>query len=142
MHRRIVAARGVVLSLAVVMIAGSTAHPGNAARVQAQSDLAAFFREWREFQKPRLVDGVPDYTAGAMAAQHRELASYQQRLAAIDTTGWSIARQADWHIVRAEMNGLDFDHRVLAPWSNNPAFYVTVFRSESDQPAREGPHAW
>ena len=25
------------------------------------------------------------------------------------------------------MNGLDFDHRVLRPWANNPAFYVTVF---------------
>ena len=40
-----------------------------------------------------------------------------------------------------EMSGLDFDHRVLRPWANNPAFYVTVFTSESDQPAREGPHA-
>src|SRR6185503_16290808 len=39
------------------------------------------------------------------------------------------------------MNGLDFDHRVLKPWVNNPAFYVTVFDDESDQPAREGPHA-
>jgi hypothetical protein len=43
--------------------------------------------------------------------------------------------------VRAEMNGLDFDHRVLAPWANNPAYYVTIFPSESDQPAREGPFA-
>jgi hypothetical protein len=47
----------------------------------------------------------------------------------------------DLRILQAEMNGLDFDHRVLRPWANNPAFYVTVFPSESDQPAREGPHA-
>jgi hypothetical protein len=39
------------------------------------------------------------------------------------------------------MNGLDFDQRVLRPWANSPAFYITVFTSESDQPAREGPHA-
>ena len=39
------------------------------------------------------------------------------------------------------MNGLDFDHRVLRPWANDPAFYVTVFGSESDQPAREGHYA-
>jgi hypothetical protein len=44
--------------------------------------------------------------------------------------------------VRAEMSGLDFDHRVLKPWANNPAFYVTVFPSQSDQPAREGPTAY
>ena len=29
------------------------------------------------------------------------------------------------------MNGLDFDHRVLKPWANNPAFYVTVFPSRA-----------
>jgi hypothetical protein len=40
------------------------------------------------------------------------------------------------------MNGLDFDHRVLRPWANDPAFYVTVFTEESDQPAREGPLAY
>jgi hypothetical protein len=76
-----------------------------------------------------------------MAAQHRELATYQRRLVALDTTGWPTPAQVDYHIVRAEMNGLDFDHRVLRPWANNPAFYVTVFADQSDQPAREGPHA-
>ena len=50
-------------------------------------------------------------------------------------------QQVDWHLVRAEMNGLDFDHRVRRPWASNPAFYVTVFPSRSDQPAREGPFA-
>jgi len=40
------------------------------------------------------------------------------------------------------MNGLDFDHRVLRPWANNPAFYATVFLEQSDQPAREGPNAY
>ncbi|HEX9149183.1 MAG TPA: DUF885 family protein, partial [Thermoanaerobaculia bacterium] len=105
-------------------------------------DLLSLFRDWRSFQKPRLVDGVPDYTPAAMAAQHQELASWQQRLAAIDPSGWPVGRQVDWHVVRAEMNGLDFDHRVAKPWANNPAFYVTVFTEESDQPAREGPFAY
>jgi hypothetical protein len=105
-------------------------------------DLVSLFADWRSFQKPKVVDGVPDYTAPAMAAQKRELASYQSRLASIDPGSWPIARQADYHVVRAEMNGLDFDHRVLRPWANNPAFYVTVFTEESDQPAREGPFAW
>ena len=40
-----------------------------------------------------------------------------------------------------ELAVLDFDHRVLKPWANNPAFYVTVFSEESDEPAREGPFA-
>jgi uncharacterized protein DUF885 len=106
------------------------------------ADLTKFFAEWRAFQRPHLNDGVPDYSARAMSAQHRELPAFQRRLADISTGGWPISEQVDWHIVRAEMNGLDFDHRVLKPWTNNPGFYVTVFFDRSDQPAREGPHAY
>ena len=111
------------------------------ARGQRHEDLVSLFTAWRTFQQPKLVDGVPDYSARAMAAQHRELATYQRRLAALDTSGWTTPAQVDYHIVRAEMNGLNFDHRELGPWANNPAFYVTVFAEQSDQPAREGPHA-
>jgi hypothetical protein len=104
-------------------------------------DLLELFRDWRQLQRPVLVDGVPDYGNPAMASQHRELAAYRRRLAAIDPSRWPIPQQVDHHIVRAEMNGLDFDHRVLRPWANDPAFYVTMFPSESDQPAREGHYA-
>jgi len=105
------------------------------------ADLVSLFAEWREFQKPRMVNGVPDYTPAAMARQHRELRKYQARLAALDIRKWPVPQQVDFQIVRAEMNGLDFDHRVLKPWARNPDFYVTIFTDETDQPAREGPHA-
>jgi Bacterial protein of unknown function (DUF885) len=104
-------------------------------------DVVVLFREWRAFQQPPLVGGVPDYGASAMAAQHRGLARFHQRLAALDPLAWPVPQQVDWRIVRAEMDGFDFDHRVLRPWATNPAFYVTVFADRSDQPAREGPHA-
>jgi hypothetical protein len=106
------------------------------------ADLTNLFAEWRMFQRPHLINGVPDYSARAMSAQHQKLPAFQRRLAAINTGGWPISQQVDWHIIRAEMNGLDFDHRTLRPWANNPAFYVTVFFGQSDQPAREGPHAY
>lgn len=102
-------------------------------------DLVRLFDAWREFQKPRLVDGIPDYSAPAMAAQHRELADYQRRLAAIDTSGWPVAQRIDYHLVNAEMNGLDFDHRVRRPWGRDPAFYAMIFPEPTDVPAREGP---
>jgi hypothetical protein len=132
-----------VIAVAVAAAAGCAAssEPQAAARSGRYEDLIARFTEWRAFQKPKVVNGAPDYTAGAMAAQQRELPAWQRRLAAIDPAGWPVAQQVDWHLVRAEMNGLDFDHRVLKPWTNNPAFYVTVFLSQSDQPAREGPLA-
>jgi hypothetical protein len=127
----------------VSLTAGCTAGPTSSQPASTRyEDLVALFHEWRAFQKPKVADGVPDYTAAAMAAQHRGLADFQRRLRAIDSTGWPIAQQVDYHIVRAEMNGLDFDHRVIRPWANDPAFYVTVFPSESDQPAREGHYAY
>jgi hypothetical protein len=131
--------------LTVVVVAASVVTAPNAsaqsARPRRHEDLVTLFSDWRAFQQPKLVSGVPDYSPAAMAAQQRELVSYQRRLASIDTTGWPIPAQVDYHVVRAEMNGLDFDHRVVKPWANNPAFYVTVFTEQSDQPAREGPHA-
>ncbi len=107
-------------------------------------DLVALFEKWREFERPEFADGVPDYTAGAMAAQQRELATYQRRLDAIDPGGWPVEQQIDHRLVRGEMNGLDFDHRVRQPWANNPAFYTLIFAARSDVPAHEGPviHGW
>ena len=90
------------------------------------------------------MDGVPDYSVAAMAAQQRELSDWQVRLAALDLSGGPVADQIDWHLIRAEMNGLDFDHRVRRPWARDPAFYVTIYPSQSDVPAHEGPviHGW
>jgi len=102
--------------------------------------LVDLFFAWRDFQAPGMIDGVPDYTEQAMARQHRELADWQQRLAAIDTTGWPVAHQIDWYLIWAEMNGLDFAHRVKKPWTRSPAFYVWFYPDPTDVPEREGPN--
>jgi hypothetical protein len=117
---------------------------GATAASTSYEDLVALFAEWREFEKPELIDGVYDYTAAAMAAQHRELADFQARLTAIDSSGWPVAQQVDHYVVRTEMNGLEFYHSVLRPWARNPAFYISIFSAESDVPAHEGPviHGW
>ena len=131
-----------VLAVFCTVAVAACGAPAPTERHTTYDELVGLFREWREFQRPRLIDGVPDYTSGAMARQHRELSRFQRRLAAMRPDGWPIPQQVDYHVVRAEMNGLDFDQRVLRPWANDPAFYVTVFASESDQPAREGHYAW
>ena len=141
MNTNVRSTRRAVCAVCISVLGFASASTAGGQSRQSYNDLVALFREWRAFQKPHVNAGVPDYRAAAMAAQHTQLARYQQRLRAIDTTGWRVADQVDYHIVRAEMNGLDFDHRVLKPWVNNPAFYATVFWGESDQPAREGPHA-
>src|SRR6202008_1849209 len=42
-------------------------------------------------------------------------------------------------IVQAEMNGFEFDHRILQPWARDPAWYKTIWTEQSDTPAHEGP---
>ena len=83
----------------------------------------ALFEDFRVFHEPAVTEGVPDYSAAAMARQYEELGEYQRRLAAFDIGEWPIAQQVDYHLVRAEMNGLEFYHRVMKPWSTSPDFY-------------------
>lgn len=111
-------------------------------RPNTHEQLVSFFAEWREFQHPLMIDGVPDYSAEAMKKQHQALSSWKQRLDAFDTTGWPIKHLVDWYLVWAEMNGLDFDHRVIRPWANDPAFYVWFHPDPSDVPEREGPNIY
>lgn len=115
-----------------------------AAGPDSHADLVRLFDEWRAFERPGFVDGVPDYSAAAMARQQQELPRWQVRLGSGAPEDWPVAEQIDWHLVRAEMNGLDFDHRVRRPWARDPGFYVTIFAAESDVPAHEGPviHGW
>jgi alpha-N-acetylglucosamine transferase len=62
------------------------------------------------------------------------------QLFAIDTTAWPIEQQADWHVLMAEMNGYDFNYRILQPWNRDPAFYKSVWTERSDVPVHEGLH--
>jgi hypothetical protein len=87
-------------------------------------DLLQFFQEFREFQVPDIKDGIPDYSPGAMAEQAAGLKVLQGKLAAMDISNWPVSQQVDYHIVRAELNGLEFYHRILKPWSRDPVFYL------------------
>lgn len=142
MSRPCSSATASLITASIALVFGC-AQPGVAPST-SYDDLITLFDEWREFERPEFVDGVPDYTTGGMSTQRRELPAYQARLTAIDSDGWPVNQQIDHHLVRAEMNGLDFDHRVRRPWARNPAFYVMVFTGRSDVPAHEGPviHGW
>lgn len=102
-------------------------------------ELVDLFAEWRELESPPLLDGAPDYTPASLAKQAEGLRRLQQKLAEIDVADWSVEQQVDYHLVRAEMNGLEFNLRVLRPWARDPAFYASVWEYQSDTPAHEGP---
>lgn len=101
--------------------------------------LVQLFEDWREFEDPPLLDGAPDYTAERFAADYDDFEALRTRLEAIDTSGWPVEQQVDWHVVRAEMNGYEFNYKVLKPWVRDPAFYQSIWTYKSDVPAHEGP---
>jgi hypothetical protein len=101
--------------------------------------LLSLFTEWRAFEEAPRVNGVPDYSPATNTKRLARLRVLQQRLQAIDTTGWSIAEQVDHHLVRAEMNGMLYHLTVLKPFARDPAYYASIRAEESDTPAEEGP---
>lgn len=101
--------------------------------------LLSLFAEWRTFEEPPRVNGIPDYTPATNTRRLAQLRALQQRLKSIDTTGWSIPEQIDNHLVRAEMNGMQYHLRVLQPFARDPAYYASLRTEESDTPSEEGP---
>jgi hypothetical protein len=125
--------------VALLIIALTVGLLSSTAGAATYEDLTSLFREWRAFEQPAPRDGAPDYTSATLARKHEELKKYQARLAALNVSAWPVAQQVDYHLLRAEMNGLDFNIRVLQPWARDPAFYQTVWTDQSDTPAHEGP---
>lgn len=131
---------GPTLSFAAV---GPRAHaePAVSGMPANHADLVTLFEDWRKFVAPPIKAGVPDYSKATMARKAEELPKYRARLKAIDVSAWPTSARADYQLVEAEMNGFDFNLRVLAPWARDPGYYQTVFGEESDVPAHEGPSA-
>lgn len=110
--------------------------------VTASSDYASLvtlFKEWRKFEKPPLLDGAPDYSTATFEQRMPLFKNLRARLLAIDTAGWPIPQQVDWRLVLAEMNGFDFNYRILQPWVLDPAYYKVIWPERSDVPDHEGP---
>jgi len=136
-----------LLALLIVLgcaSAGAAAASAGSAGAQAApapgyEALLALFHDWRAFLQPPLRAGAPDYTAAAMARKQAGLPALRARLEALDPATWTLAQQVDYRLVRAEMNGLDFDLRVLQPWVRDPAFYQSIRTEQSDTPSHEGP---
>lgn len=101
--------------------------------------LVTLFREWRAFERPPIKDGAPDYSLAAFDRRRPAYEALRNRLMSMDTAGWTIPQQVDWRLVLAEMNGYDFNQRVLKPWERDPAYYTTLWMERSDVPAHEGP---
>ena len=106
---------------------------------KSYKDLTKLFKVWRAFETPPLFDGAPDYRTETFNNRNAQFISLRKKLISIDTVGWPIKHQVDWHLIWAEMNGYDFNQQILRPWRRDPAFYKTLWLERSDVPGHEGP---
>lgn len=140
--RRLPLCRLLTLLLAVGTVPDASALRAQSPAAAASATyprLVSLFDDWRRFEAPPRLEGAPDYRQATNTRRLAELQDYQARLAAIDTSGWSVPEQVDWHLVRAEMNGMQYHLTVLRPFARDPAYYASVRADESDTPAEEGP---
>ena len=129
------------LLLLLIFISCSTTRDENTPKNKSLNydDLIQLFTDWRNFENPPLLDGSPDYTKERFDNDQNKFIELREKLNSFYIDEWPINKQIDWHIVKAEMNGYDFNYRVLKPWERDPAFYQTIWMYQSDVPAHEGP---
>jgi len=123
---------------ATLLIAAPRASQGTAGPA-GYDRLVQLFTDLVAAERPPSTAGAPDYSVAANARRAAALKALQTRLTAIDPKGWPIAQQVDHALVRAALNGFDFDLRVLRPWERDPAYYKSIWTGQSDTPAHEGP---
>jgi len=102
-------------------------------------ELVELFKVWRTFENPPKLDGAPDYRKATFEKLKPMFEQIRREHSSIDTAGWGIAEKVDWALMWGELNGYDFNKRVLRPWERDPAFYKVLWMNRSDVPAHEGP---
>jgi hypothetical protein len=99
---------------------------GSGAQAPDYQALVTLNEEFLEFRQPATVDGFPDSSREVIQAQQHGLRSFFDRLEAIDPAEWTVPEKVDYLLVRAQLNELDFKHRVLKPWARDPGVYVSA----------------
>jgi hypothetical protein len=97
---------------------------GPSAEAGEYQDLVALYEDFLEFREPPEAKGFPDFGRQAMEAREQGLGAYFERLEAVEPGEWPVSEKIDFLLVRAELNKLDFEHRVLRPWARDPGVYV------------------
>ncbi len=116
---------------------GSNAGPSHEtadAATAALDQLASDFWKWRALHQPFSYDDIPrierpagwmaDWSPERVARQRRDLAAFEARWKALDSTRWPVSRQVDYRLMGSAMGRVHWELEVLEPHRRNPVFYV------------------
>ena len=62
-------------------------------------NVATLFTQWREFQRPQRVSGVPDYSVKAMADQAKAVPGWLARVNALDVSSAPLRLRNDVKVI-------------------------------------------
>jgi len=128
MHRG-TATLALTLSILLVgVLQPSASGPAMAASSGDYDALVALYRDIRADTIPTRLTSAADLSAAAIQARAAKIPGFRQRLAAIDPAKWPTPEHVDYLLVRAAIDNLDFEHRVVHPWSSDPGFYVDMLQ--------------
>ena len=97
-------------------------------------DLARLFDEFRTWKEavpvvgelsesPRITS-VPDNSPAAVARRRARLAEFVRRAETMNVASWSRSQQADYLVVRSQLDQQLFEIEVSRPWERDPGYYV------------------
>ncbi len=98
--------------------------------------LANDFWQWRARYQPFSQDDIPrierpldptaprDWSASSIAKQKAALEDFEKRWNAIDTKGWSVARQVDYRLMGSALSRVRWELEINPRWKRDPTFYL------------------
>lgn len=86
--------------------------------------LVSLYTDIRADGQAAVVGGVADYRPAAIRQREGRIPEFRRRLAAIDASHWPVSQQVDYLLVQAQLNNLEFEFKVLHPWTTDSGFYV------------------
>ncbi|MDF2385938.1 DUF885 family protein [Nostoc ellipsosporum NOK] len=118
---------GATLLVAQVAARPATAQP-------AVQQLGADFWAWRGITQPASSDDIPriarpagwlpDWSPAAVAAQRRQLATFEARWKALELAPQSIGEKVDYRLVGSALARVHWEMDHIAAWRRQPHFYT------------------
>ncbi|WP_414901486.1 DUF885 family protein [Sphingomonas flavalba] len=122
-------AGGTALAPAAAAINPAAAAPAGPPNGNGSHDaLVALFAAFTEWNTPKAVDGVVDYSPAAVAQRRAELRTFQAKLPDFAVARWGRHQQVDYLAVRAQMDLADFTLNVTKPWARDPGLYIDTLQ--------------
>ena len=107
-----------------VLLVGSGLAQANA----GYEKVVEIFHAVENYRQPLLTKKNLDYSPNAVEARHAQLRALRKQLDGIDPSAWSVSERVDYLLVRSQLDKLEFEFRVLRPWSRDPGLYVDLVR--------------